>query len=1259
MTDTVGVLLPLRIETRFDGARLRLRVIPDEPWLDRHDPLPRAGELDLLERYLAVAGDQPGAPDARQAWRAFAGQVGGGRAVWLLESFRDGRPDDLRATARLPEIPFFPPHLQVWLVRAGTPPELALTLDVRAERIRADLPDPSDPDDRRWWESWDEAVEAGVAGEIDLTDFPGEIETLYVTGLGETDQEPARLFAAHAAAGRLGLLSPGDPTNTVDAAPAAHLGDDPDRWLDALSAPATPSSRAVSAALTGSPDAFRVLLDDDPEHIAHAEHLTAGLWPALWGFAQTSVWRLPDAEAAAAWAAGNLCPEGPWPPLRIGDQPYGLLPVTSLAEWRPAPGDPAVEAGMIGALRVLRERWARAARERGTVLGADTEGLLDRLAQVPTSTGYRHRDSRPLQLWYMAMLFLGYFEDWIDVRNGWGDQAALAEEIGLDPRRRYASVGGSTAVPLPLVSPASLAAGDTAGAMLRRLLQATAANPALLADPRRLATEVLGTPADSLLLRLAIRALQVAVGDVGHAKLGDWSAWLDALLRQDTEQTPLERWIRAVAPADLTAGPARVMAGLTAVAGLADADAGRLDRLLRATLDTSTFRIDPWVTGPALRRLRALGAAGARRRLGAYGWVDTPRTGEPGPTGGGLLHAPSQAQATTAMILRDRARNDPKPDRWHMDLSSGTVRTADRLGAAVRGGLHLSEVLGLEVERIVGDGATVLRLRRDFPIRAEHAGRRVCDGRAVLAADPGALGLPGPARAGLDRLRAGLDAYGDLLIAQAVFDVVEGRGESAGATMDAAAGLARPPDLSVLRTRRPGRTVSSACLIVLPAPPEVALPADAAALSEVPPATVADPAFAAFLAAQLGAPADWRWQVGAATTVTLADLRMQPVDTLALAVDDLERLVESVGGGEIVERPAEPLGGGEIVERSGSARHRQAVRLAALIGRTPPPESPAGLIERRYRDVREIAQAILARLRAVSPDDRAAALIAARRWGVVPEDGVPDPAARAAELLAKRVDAAPPDGAGLSRADLIAALADLVTPTGRLAVLGRVAAADLPTGLAATPDLDDRWLTVVAAVREPLARLEAHQLAAAAPAGAGDAFVAWSNRPVDPWQRDGTGPPLVAAYAPTGLQLDGMAAGAEVAVGLIDRFEETIPAAEGATSAVFGFHAPTARPPQAILLAVPPDPDRPLEPADLITIVAETRELAHARMARPADLAAAHAILPAALLPAEGPLAVPLAPDPTPDPGPAVNREPAPDREPALGSEPGLRRRPR
>ncbi len=55
----VGVLLPLRLETRFDDKRLRLRIIPDEPWFARHDPKASDGELVALERYVRAAAAGP------------------------------------------------------------------------------------------------------------------------------------------------------------------------------------------------------------------------------------------------------------------------------------------------------------------------------------------------------------------------------------------------------------------------------------------------------------------------------------------------------------------------------------------------------------------------------------------------------------------------------------------------------------------------------------------------------------------------------------------------------------------------------------------------------------------------------------------------------------------------------------------------------------------------------------------------------------------------------------------------------------------------------------------------------------------------------------------------------------------------------------------------------------------------------------------------------------------------------------------------
>lgn len=119
---------------------------------------------------------------------------------------------------------------------------------------------------------------------------------------------------------------------------------------------------------------------------------------------------------------------------------------------------------------------------------------------------------------------------------------------------------------------------------------------------------------------------------------------------------------------------------------------------------------------------------------------------------------------------------------------------------------------------------------------------------------------------------------------------------------------------------------------------------------------------------------------------------------------------------------------------------------------------------------------------------------------------------------------------------------------------------------------------------------------------------------------------LVVAYAAEGLDLAG-AAGATVGVAVLDRFSEVVPATEQTTGAAFGFDAPGSRAPQAILLAVPPDLDLGLPPEILVGIVAETRDLALARMARPADLPSEFATwLPTGLLPATGTSATPLGP---------------------------------
>ena len=540
-------------------------------------------------------------------------------------------------------------------------------------------------------------------------------------------------------------------------------------------------------------------------------------------------------------------------------------------------------------------------------------------------------------------------------------------------------------------------------------------------------------------------------------------------------------------------------------------------------------------------------------------------------------------------------------------------------------------MLGRLVEQVWPQNVDTLRAEQ--PLRTGDAGRRVCDGVQVLARSNESLRASASADltdeqgVALDELRAAVDAYGDLLVADAVFDVVSGRGETAGAAMDAAAGLELPPDLDVLRTQRAGRTVTTTVLAVLPAaspPPSTDRPVQRAS-----------PAVAAFLDAELPPATDWTWSVrrpGTVTTVTLADLAMKPADPIALTPDQLRSLV-------LLNAP----GAAEIVDAGGSAHHERALRLArVLAGRPaspadltvdaaadrlsgqPAPDDSAVLADLRARHaaLRTAAEALLGELsHAASPGT--AALARAARWGIVPTvpPGTADPlGARlrmATEAVAERLRRVPDDG--VLAAQTVTSLSDLIVglaaPGSPLPVFGRVTRADLPRG---PDDLEPAavahrdWQETVAAVRPPVARLEAHQLDADLRGTA--ALRMWTNRPGDPWHRsDGSPrpPAHLVAYGPAGA-LDGT----DVAVAVLDSWSETMPGTEHTAAAAFGFNAPAARAPQAILVAVTPVPGEPITAGMALDIVAETRQLAHARTATPADVGDASALLPLTYAPA-------------------------------------------
>jgi hypothetical protein len=1287
----VAVLLPMRIETRFAEPsrpgghwRMQVRLFPEAAAMDRSPGAPTQDELDHTLAMWQGGDGRLDTPEGKLAFSKLAQQHGGPRAAWLASHFPPVRtgpadpislgPTAIRATSEpvAHRVAGLPESLEIWIARGGAPPAMVATTRVDAARIAADSTLASlgsaDGLPLTWWLSFAQAIEVGLGAIVDLGPTrPDDLDAVYLVGLGDQDAGP--LFAAHRDAGTLAVLSPGVPTNSVAGAPAADLGRDPDVWLRQANDTGLtqPAARELEVALTGGTVGLAPLPGGEVDLREPASRLVGALWPALWGRTLKDLLGLgPHAWDLGAWATRCLAPEGSFPAVRIGDQPYGVLPVTSLNRWTTHAQDPAIEAAMIRPLRLLVRRWVQLATAAGTVVGADTDRFVDLLSRTPTSRwGWQVALADELvELLAMARgrtLPAGQLTAEFD-----GDVIGDMERLfGLAPARRYRSLGpvhplaqGLLDVTDPRVLVDPTGAGPPSSRPIGRMLKQELAGNTDIdglarhdpfwwgdADLRQDDSPV------PLLARLVRHALVVTRADVARL-YSDPTSGPHLTLPLDSAEEPLfnhavhsETLLSSIEDSGPN-GAAAVRSYRTvreAAAALSALPENRIEQALLATLESAALRIDGWPIALATRRLRWLEARHTRFRLGAYGWVDTPRpyrpdpgtsVQPPGPTAAGVIHAPSAIQAMTAALLRDLAVRKPGDTRWDIALDSAAVRGAVALAADVAAGAHLMEALGRRIEQIAGEPGLVDRLRQLFPMRPEHAGRRVCDGEAVLAAALAEPPLLPAELAGLAPsirpLQSVLDTYGDLLVTDAVHDLVSGRADLAAEAMEAAAGLSRPPGLRVLRTNRSGRTVETTTVAAI---------ADATPAAGAGPAEIADPAFAALLVAELPAEG-WQWFVND-TRVTLAELGLTPADALVVPEAFLEAAVGARAG---QSAPA-------LIAGPGTATITAARRLAALLAaddglpRWLAQEAPgaAAAMLSRLAALRINAQTLVDTLRAPGG---ASALPEAARWGLVSdadELGPDEHAVVVADALAERLAAAnaaagaaaapigvEPQAANAALSALRSAIRTLASGSGALPVLYSVrisALAELSrveTAAGGRPAIDESWLEIVAAVLPNLARLDAHQLAGALGLGPRP-WQAWTSHRGDPWCAAAAEPApaptgrthaVHIVYGPDGV-LEG--AGATIAVCQLGRHVETIPSPRQTTGAAFGFNAPKARAPQAILLAVPPDVATAMSTATIVDIVAAARELARARMATPDALAAIGPALALPMLVGDGP----------------------------------------
>jgi hypothetical protein len=818
------VRLETRFATLSGGGReLWVRVYPDKIHLDTHESTLTADEHDWGASYYEQdwrAGDDTTARLA--AWAQLADRFGDARAAWIVRSLTPTndaqRPTTPTAEGEaLPVSPLLaasttepatetsawrhPPYARLmpdcWIavLAAGGAPvaamkgapivqPLAAGPDPRSSPPHADGQLILDPG-MAWMVDFDTAVAAGMGLRIPLPAGVAGFDRLLVFGaaasLSATDAAAniSALFDAHHYTDGLEFLRPGAQTNNTSDARSARDAPDPGHTrsfgleittdLTALTRDSNALSLAAALGLAGT-DAPTVLgrLGEASQSFAADGHgVNAALWPTGWGYFLDNLIGFqgtgltPDAvDWVRAFFVDQVRAFGPFAPVRVGRQPYGLLPATSLDALTLTAGDSAASARDLwlrDLLVKLRDHVWRPSLGAVPRLGASSPPNPDAdLAAVMQtdgiSSGYatravfgRHYLEHLRAFVGEDLQALGFVAAQDRIAAAFPASLALPQSSRLaqalfaettwpvtGPLVQAGAITGSTALAPDyigaLLSASTIdavvaqrpdpAAGASQGSLLQALLR-----HGLLRETARAAASIAATQPGADLPTLLRDAELVDLVD-GAAPTQTWQRQLDLTVAAVTGSQTIRVFVEAqtafISPSLAALGDYRA-----SLAHLRTLDAERLQFLTQGALDLASHRLDAWITAMATKRLAALRAVQPQGLyVGGYGWVEnlqaappltpvaTPPAGEPAPlfaqrADTGFIHAPSLTHAAAAALLRNAHLGaDGVPTAtspFAMRLTSRRVRDAEDLLDGMRQGQPLGALLGYRIERALHD----------------------------------------------------------------------------------------------------------------------------------------------------------------------------------------------------------------------------------------------------------------------------------------------------------------------------------------------------------------------------------------------------------------------------------------------------------------------------------------------------------------------------------------------------------------------------
>ncbi|HWO17656.1 MAG TPA: hypothetical protein VNO30_02730 [Kofleriaceae bacterium] len=1166
-------LLPLGLQTRFspDGRELWVRAIPDTIHIDSHEQHLTAEEAELGRRYRDAGTRRD------DVWLDLTTRFGVPRAEWIVRATLAGtvvvheHPWTRAARSRL-----LPRRLHAF----AYDDDGNLVASQHGRPIPFELPmgpdpgAPSDADPERdpglaWMIDFAEALARGMAIKLRLPDpVPRPIARLVVLGVETalTPEQGARelgdALAAHRYTRGIGFLPEGTPTNVTPAV-TNEPGDAARPAPPDVPAPLAADTNAGAAAhalgltarsaelFAGTPHA-----DGGAQLRGARRHMNAALWPATWGYFLEHMMApvVPPAAIEPArlhfvdWVRG--C--GPQPVLRIGEQPYGLLPVLPLDRWKPQEHERPVEGLAAFLSGTLQPIWSASVRKvprlprRGDPAvaanpEASQEDLLTVLSMQPRSISFRGRSVLGMPFVEAAWRFIGSqltTDEQLD--EAWRTQRAILTRAVLEKHQLgnwhpYLEQtlfhaedldAGYFPLTIPLVQSAAAGALDTLAQDWLTTLHA-AGWEALRRDWFDFDKE---RPLLYLLLRHSLLvAYLFAAGEQAPAR--PWRGGEEVLYGIDeaednpTAERPEMTWDLLTAPS--AEDPARSKGDLLDIAPRAPLDAVRdgiaqlidapvkvLEHAAAETLDLCSHRLDAWISSFAQRRLDALRGANAAGglHLGAYGVVEDIRQGD-GSGSFGYVHAPSLAHASAAAILASGYRSHPEGTGhrrpFGIDLSSERVRVALSLLDGVRAGEQLGALLGYRLERslherglarFIDDLRQVLQLPITGTAPPSNTAQAVGARNVVDALELHRQWVPERALPDellgkftaevaeelqvelppvLEEIDDAIDAIGDILLTEGVYQLARGNAERAAAALRAAAKpSATPPELEAIYTPHAGIATIHRLAVLLPgdAAPAAGWSPDPALARRA----AAEPRLDAWAGRVLGDPKRVHYRVryeAPASGAVLAEEERR-LDQLMPAPSPLDVVYAAVASERTQLSELEQ----RIVYHA--TRTRPAgippdARVRVIDSREPELEGKIGL-----RELMELAQALretIGGARSITPDDLS--LPDAPGAAAVDATEVEARATAVATALGAAKDAL---GAAIAAADAAIAAADpaIAAPAGEalraallaasaLGVLGAVPLAAIGDDPATLSDLKLQASVAQAEVRRRVAALDA------------------------------------------------------------------------------------------------------------------------------------------------------------------------------------------